>query len=32
MTVSQNNQDLLQPNSRDCFSKILRTFFASRKS
>ncbi len=32
MIVSQKYQDLLQPNSRDCFSKILRTFYASRKS
>ena len=31
MIVSQKYQDLLLPNSRDCFSKILRTFYASRK-
>ncbi len=30
--VSQKYQDLLQPNSHDCFSKISRTFYASRKS
>ncbi len=29
--VSQKYQDLLQPNSHDCFSKTLRTFYASRK-
>ncbi len=29
--VSQKYQDLLQPNSRDRFSKISRTFYASRK-
>ncbi len=32
MIVSQKYQDLLQPNSRDCFTKISRTFHASRKS
>ncbi len=32
MIVSQKYQDLLQPNSRDRFSKILRTCYASRKS
>ncbi len=32
MIVSQKYQDLLQPNSRDRFSKISRTFYASRKS
>jgi hypothetical protein len=32
MIVSQKHQDLVQPNSRYCFSKILRTFYASRKS
>ncbi len=29
--VSQKYQDLLQPNSHDRFSKISRTFYASRK-
>ncbi len=29
--VSQKYQDLLQPNSHDRFSKIWRTFYASRK-
>ncbi len=32
MIVFQKYQDLLQPNSCDRFSKILRTFYASRKS
>ncbi len=32
MIVSQKYQDLLQPNSCDRFSKISRTFYASRKS
>ncbi len=32
MIVSQKYQDLLQPNSCNHFSKILRTFYASRKS
>ncbi len=31
MIVSQKYQDLLQPNSHDPFSKIVRTFYASRK-
>ena len=31
MIVSQKYQDLLQPNSHDRFSKLLRTFYASRK-
>ncbi len=31
MIVSQKYQDLLQPNSHDRFSKISRTFYASRK-
>ncbi len=30
--VSQKYPDLLQPISQYCFSKILRTFYASRKS
>ena len=30
--VSKKYQDLLQPNSHDHFSKISRTFYASRKS
>ncbi len=30
--VSKKYQDLLQPNSHDRFSKISRTFYASRKS
>ncbi len=32
MIVSQKYQDLPQPNSHDRFSKISRTFYASRKS
>ncbi len=32
MILYQKYCDLLQPNSCDCFSKILRTFYASRKS
>ncbi len=32
MIVSQKYQNLLQPNSHDHFSKILRTFYASSKS
>ncbi len=32
MIVSQKYQDLLQPNSYNRFSKISRTFYASRKS
>ncbi len=31
MIVSQKYQDLLQPNSHNRFSKISRTFYASRK-